>query len=54
MYWRTSEICLEIYKLDPANFFSAPELAWETASKKAKLKLDLLTYIDMLLMAKRV
>ena len=42
--------CLEIYELDPAKFLSAPELAWQAALKKAKLKLDLLTDIDMLLM----
>ena len=36
-------MCLEIYKLDPAKFLSAPELAWQAALKKAKLKLDLLT-----------
>ena len=40
----------EIYELDPAKFLSAPELAWQAALKKAKLKLDLLTDIDMLLM----
>ena len=36
-------MCLKIYKLDPG-------LAWQAALKKAKVKLDLLIYIDMLLM----
>ena len=36
----------EIYKLDPAKFLSPPALAWQAA----KVKLDLLTDIDMLLM----
>ena len=53
MYLRTQEICLKIYKLDPAKFLSAPELAWEAALKKAKVKLDLLTDIDMLLMVEK-
>ena len=28
------KICLEIYKLDPAKFLSAPGLAWQTAFKE--------------------
>ena len=43
-------ICLKIYKLDPARFLPAPTLAWQAALKKAKVKLDILTDIDMLLM----
>ena len=42
---------LEIYKLDPAKFLSTPGLAWQAALKKTKVKFDLLTDIDMLLMA---
>ena len=33
--------------------FSAPGLAWQAASKKTKVKLDLLTDINMLLMAEK-
>ena len=47
--FRTLEICLEIYKLDPAKFLSAPGLAWYVTLKKIKVKLDLLTDINMLL-----
>ena len=36
-------MCLEIYKLDPAHFFSATGLAWQEDFKKGKVKLDLLT-----------
>ena len=43
-------MCLKIYKLEPAKFVSAPELEWQAALKKTRLKLDLLTDIDMLLM----
>ena len=44
---------LEIYELDPAKFLSAPGLAWQAALKKTKVKLDLLTGIDMLLMVEQ-
>ena len=40
---------LNIYELDPGKFLSAPGLAWQAALKKTKAKLDLLTYIDILL-----
>ena len=46
-------MCLEIYELHPARFFSAPELAWETALKQTKIKLDLLSYINMLLIVEK-
>ena len=42
--------CIEIYELDPAHFLSAPGLAWQACLKKTKVKLELLTDIDMLLM----
>ena len=42
--------CIEIYKLDPAHFFSAPGLAWQEYIKKAAVELELLNDIDMLLM----
>ena len=43
-------MCLKIYKLDPAKFLSAPGLAWQAALKKTKVKLDGLTDINMLIM----
>ena len=46
--------CLEIYELDPAKFLSAPELAWQAALKKTKVKVDLLFDIDMLLMVENI
>ena len=46
-------MCLEICKLDPAKFISAPELAWQAALKKAKVKSDLLADINMLLMVEK-
>ena len=46
-------MCFKIYKLDPEKFLSAPGLAWQAALKKTKVKLDLLTDIDMLLMVEK-
>ena len=46
-------ICLEIYELDPAKFFSAPELAWQATLKKTKVKLVLLSDIDILSMVRK-
>ena len=45
--------CLEIYKLDPTKFLSAPGLTWQAAFKKAKVKLDLVTDTDMLLIIEK-
>ena len=46
-------MCLKTYELDPVRFFSVPGLTWQVASKKTKVKLDLLTDIDMLLMVEK-
>ena len=45
--------CIEIYELDPAHFLSATGLAWQACLKKTKVKLELLTDIDMLLMVEK-
>ena len=45
--------CLKIYELDPAKFLSVPGLDWQAALKKTKVKLDLLTDMDMLLMVEK-
>ena len=47
-------MCIKIYELDPSKFLSAPGLAWQAALKKIKVKLDLLTNIDMLLMVEKI
>ena len=46
-------ICLEIYGLDPARFLTPPRLALQAALKKTKVKLGLLTDINMLLMVEK-
>ena len=45
---------LEIYELDLARFLAAPGFALEAALKMTKVKLDLLTDIDMFLRQKNV
>ena len=46
-------MCLKIYELDPVKFLSNSGLAWEAALKNTKVKLDLLTDINMLLMVEK-
>ena len=41
---------MKIQELDPADFLSAPGLAWQASLKKTKVNLELLTDIDILLM----
>ena len=36
--------CIEIYKLDPAHFLSAPELAWQACLKKTEVELAIHRY----------
>ena len=54
IFEKLKNMCLRTYKPDPAKFLSAPGLAWQAALKKKKVKLDLLTDIDMLLMEEKV
>ena len=42
--------CLKVYESDLAHFLLLPGLAWQACLKKANVKLELLTYYDMLLM----
>ena len=47
------KMCLEIYELDPVYFVSALALAWQACLKNIKVKLELLTDYDMLLMVEK-
>ena len=47
------DIYIEIYKLDPAHFLSAPGLAWQAYLKKTGVKLELLTDNDMPMMVEK-
>ena len=44
------KLSLEIYGVDFIHFLSTPGLAWQTALKKTKVKLHILTDIDLLFM----
>ena len=46
-------MCLNIYKLDPVYFVSAPGLAWQSCLKKTEVELELLTDYDMILMTEK-
>ena len=46
-------MCIKIYKIYPAKFFSTPGLAWQATLKKSKIKLNLLTDIGMLLIVEK-
>ena len=47
------KVCLDNYGLDPAHFYTAPELAWKACLKKTRIRLELLLDPDMLLMFER-
>ena len=42
-------LCIKSYKLDPAYFSSLPGFAWQACLKKAGLKLELISDIDVLM-----
>ena len=46
-------LCLKDYDLDPTYFVSAPSLAFEAMLKMTKVKIELLTDIDMILMTEK-
>ena len=52
MYLKTLQICVLKY-IDLARFLIAPWSAWQASLRKTKVKLDLLTRIDMFLMVKK-
>ena len=47
------KVCLDNYGLDPADFYTAPGLAWKACLKKTGIRLELLLNPDMLLMFER-
>ena len=54
MYMKTLEMCLEKYEFDPTYFVFAPGLAWQACLKKTRVKLELITDYDMILMIEKV
>ena len=54
MFLKTLEnICLQQYKLDPANYYTSPGLSWDALLKKTNANLELLTDYDMHLLVER-
>ena len=47
------DLCLKIYGLDPAHYFTAPGLAWDACLKITGVELELLSDPDMLLLWER-
>lgn len=41
-------LCLDKYKLDPAQYFTAPSLSWDAMMRSTRVKLELLVDIDMI------
>ena len=46
-------MCINVYKLDPSHFLSAPGLTWQACLKRTEIKLELLIDVDMLLMVEK-
>ncbi|XP_055308224.1 uncharacterized protein LOC129572305 [Sitodiplosis mosellana] len=47
------ETCHQIYKLDPANYYTSPGLSFDAMLRYTKVELSLLTDVDMLLFVER-
>lgn len=45
--------CMKIYKLDPAHYFTSPGFSWDAMLKYTKVKIELLTDVDMLMFVER-
>ena len=46
-------LCLQQYKLDPANYYTSPGLSWDALLKKTNINLELLTDYDMYLLVEK-
>ena len=47
------KICIEYSKFDPTNYLIAPGIAWDAMLLQTKVKLDLITAVEMLSMIER-
>ena len=47
------DVCLDNYRLDPIFYYTAPGLAWDACLKITKVRLELLTDYDMLMMIEK-
>ena len=44
------DICIKNYNLDPAHYYTAPDLSWDAMLKVTNVELELLSDMDKLLM----
>ena len=49
IFQKFREVCMQVYKLDPAHFYSAPNLSWDAILITAGVKMELMQDIDQLL-----
>ncbi|KAK3721647.1 hypothetical protein QZH41_003669 [Actinostola sp. cb2023] len=47
------DVCIKNYKLDPCWYYTAPGLSWDAMLKMTRIRLELLTDVDMLLMVEK-
>ena len=47
------DVCLDNYRLDPIFYYTAPGLAWDACLKITKVRLELLTDYDILMMVEK-
>ena len=47
------DLCMRVYKVDPAHYYTAPGLFWDGCLKMTGVELELLTDVDMLLMVEK-
>ena len=53
IFEKSRKVCMNVYKLDPSNFYSAPNLSWDAMLISTEAKLGLLDDIDKLLFFER-
>ena len=53
VYENFRDRCIDTYELDPAHFLSAPGLAWQDCLKNTRVKLELITDNDMLMIVEK-
>lgn len=53
IYESFRSVCMRAYSLDPAHYYTTPGLAWDAFLKLTKVKLSLLTDINMVLFIER-
>ena len=49
IFQKFREVCMQVYRLDPAHFYSAPNLSWDVMLITTGVKMELMQDIDQLL-----